>query len=88
MRKKDFEDAIDALMCGIAIDEMVIGSGKGNQVKEVYGHTEELYLKWDDSGRCFCAQGPIHHTDGEPVDPRRDVYEWERRDRSYDLRFE
>ncbi len=87
MKVQDFEKAIDALNCGIFIDEMVIG--KGNQVKACYGHSLHRCHKWDELGRGFVDYSQKEKTlpDDEPLDPRNEVDQWERFN-IYDLEFE
>ena len=50
MKTNEFEKAIDALHLNITIDEMVLAHG---QVKEVYAHSVEAYLKWTEEGWCY-----------------------------------
>lgn len=50
MKTNEFEKAIDALHLNITIDEMVLAHG---QVKEVYAHSVQAYLKWKGDGMCF-----------------------------------
>lgn len=82
MRTKDYEEMIDSLSCGIIIDEMVLNKG---HVKTVYGHTESVFLRWDELGRGFS----IHRS--ELTDPNVECEKFEdsfyARDVVYDLKF-
>ncbi len=88
MKIQDFENAIEALNCPIALDEVKVKGG--NHVTYFFGHKGYLLLLWDGSGRGFSrniegdelAESPSYLLDGVlPVD----CYV---RDASYDLKFE
>lgn len=50
MKTSEFEKAINSLPIDITIDEIVLSHG---QVKEVYAHSVQAYLKWKGDGMCF-----------------------------------
>lgn len=90
MKVAEFEKAIDRYPEDITIDEMVLSKG---QVKEVYGHSHRVYLKWDSFGRGYSwhldefpdsASRPDHLPIGETLDVRDIVRCWAR-DVVYDL---
>lgn len=58
----EYENAINAMSIDIRIDHIVFNHG---HTKEVYGHSEKLYLKWNMRGKCFAYE------DGErlPMEP-------------------
>ena len=53
MKTNDFERAIDSLGGGIIIDEMKMHHV---HVREVYAHTNNKGIMWDEHGRGFTAQ--------------------------------
>lgn len=70
MTVQDFEHAIEALNCGIDIDEIIIRKG---QVHRVYGHKDCQLLQWDDHGRGY-AYGEFPADSGYPEEPGYEVY--------------
>lgn len=52
MRTAEFEKAILDLGGGIVIDEMKLAH---SDVRQVNGHTENMYIIWDEHGRGFSA---------------------------------
>lgn len=90
MRVKDFEIAIDALSVdGLEIDEFKMAANSGGHVRQVNGHTKELTLLWDESGRAFStpinqeSESFIEFESGKTITGRR-----LKRDNSFDLKFE
>lgn len=51
MRIAEYEKAIDALGCGIEIDEMA--TSNGGDVRACYAHKGNELLMWDEGGRAF-----------------------------------
>lgn len=56
MKIKDFEEAIDALNCGIEIDEIKLQHG---QVRFVCGHISSRLLLWDCIGLAYSLNLPF-----------------------------
>ena len=90
MRVKDFESAIEALSVeGLKIDEFKMSANSGGHVHQVNGHTKELTLLWDESGRAFStpfdqeSESFIEFRSGKTMRGRR-----LKRDYSFDLKFE
>lgn len=90
MRVKDFESAIEALSVeGLEIDEFKIAANSGGHVRQVNGHTKELTLLWDESGRAFStpidqeSENFIEFGSGKVISGRK-----LKRDTSFDLKFE
>lgn len=83
MTIKDFETAIDAKNCGIAIDEMRLVL-RGT-VRQCFGHKDSTLIMWDGNGRGFSCQ-----YDGEiDCDTHYNVpMESYNRDKVYDLEFD
>lgn len=89
MKVKDFEMAIKDLRADIVIDEMKL---RHSDVRQVYAHTDNQLIVWDEGGKAFSASkngeswmfltegddGNIVGMSGIPV----------RRDESFDLKFE
>ena len=90
MRVKDFESAIEALSVeGLKIDEFKMSANSGGHVHQVNGHTKELTLLWDESGRAFStpidqeSENFIEFGSGKVISGRK-----LKRDTSFDLKFE
>lgn len=84
MTTKDFETAISALNCGIYIDEVVKEDGR---VFAVYGHTDSVYLFWDQTGRGFSCSSTDPLPTDRPLETRMEVDLWSR-EVYFDLKFE
>lgn len=87
MKVQDFENAIVALCVnGLEIDEFKMAANSGGQVRQVNGHTKELILLWDESGRAFStpvdqeSETFIEFDSGKAISGRR-----LKRDKSFDL---
>ena len=90
MRVAEFEKAIISLgVNGLVIDEFKMAANGGGQVSLVNGHTTELTLVWDESGRAFSTslfqerESFIEFDSGKAMTGRR-----LKRDKSFDLKFE
>ena len=90
MRVAEFEKAIIALCVdGLEIDEFKMTANSGGQVRQANGHTKELTLLWDESGRAFStpidqeSESFIEFGSGKAISGRR-----LKRDKSFDLKFE
>lgn len=90
MRVAEFEKAIIALgVDGLEIDEFKMAANSGGQVRQANGHTKELTLLWDESGRAFStpinqkSESFIEFGSGKAISGRR-----LKRDTSFDLKFE
>jgi hypothetical protein len=90
MRVKDFEGAIEALKVdGLGIDEFKMVANGCGQVCLVNGHTKDLTLIWDESGRAFStsiyqeSESFIEYDSGKAMTGRR-----LKRDTRFDLKFE
>jgi hypothetical protein len=86
MKVSEFEQAVDALGCGIEIDEVKLGV-RGN-FRRGYGHKGNILIMWDEGGRAFSVllhtveAGEVTHETHEGV--TESCYE---RDRVYDLKL-
>lgn len=83
MKIKDFENAIDSINGAITIDEMVLRKG---HVSAVYGHSCNMYIKWNLNGTCYTAKSKEELT-SKVQDTRNKVSAWERNS-LYDLKFQ
>ncbi len=90
MRVAEFETAIIALgVDGLVIDEFKMAANGSGQVCLVNGHTTELTLIWDESGRAFStslyqeSESFIEFESGKAMTGRR-----LKRDKSFDLKFD
>lgn len=84
MKVKQFEKAIDALSCGIEIDEMKLRDGN---VRLVLGHNMHSLLLWDEIGRGFCI--PYEDPEFCTADNHQfNAVEDYARDPKFDLKFD
>ena len=90
MRVAEFEKAIIALgVDGLGIDEFKMATDGGGQVRYVNGHTKDLTLIWDESGRAFStsiyqeSESFIEFDSGKAMTGRR-----LKRDTRFDLKLE
>lgn len=86
----EFEKAIISLgVDALVIDEFKMAANGGGQVRQANGHTKELTLLWDESGRAFStpvdqeSETFIEFDSGKAISGRR-----LKRDKSFDLKFE
>lgn len=87
MSVSEFENAVDALGCGIEIDEVKLGMR--GLFRKGYGHKDNILIMWHADGRAFSVllknveAGEVTHDTHEGIEE----YSYER-DRVYDLKFE
>ena len=89
MSVAEFEKAIIALgVDGLGIDEFKMATDGGGQVRYVNGHTKDLILIWDESGRAFSTSIYKERESFIEFDSGKAVTRRLKRDTRFDLKLE
>lgn len=84
MRTNDFENAVEALGCGISVSHIILG--RDRQVTTCYGERGLTVYMWDATGRGFTSRRPsADDVVIDDIDLPLLRYE---RDAAFDLKFD